>query len=283
SRSNYNITNFSLASILNFDYLSQPLEGKVYNAELLLRSSKAIEESRLPQILRGMGYEIKNYGLFDFAESKVNSSEFFNKYEEKPLYLHTLYGRARRDIFWNFEVRMNPDIERENIQKDVSRNLQNLENTIKELDQSAKNPRLVYTHLMMPHMPFYFDRNGHPVPNPVYVPPNELRDSLYLGQLQYTNTLIARILEKIKKNRDRPLVVVIQGDHCYRGEDGDPDRDKQFINLSSYYFSVGDSSLLYDSISPLNNFWVILNKYFKTNLPLLKDSTILIIPSSENF
>src|SRR5690606_24429326 len=96
SRSNYNITNFSLASILNFDYLSQPLEGKVYNAELLLRSSKAIEESRLPQILGGMGYEIKNYGLFDFAESKVNSSEFFNKYEEKPLYLHTLYGRARR-------------------------------------------------------------------------------------------------------------------------------------------------------------------------------------------
>jgi hypothetical protein len=46
------------------------------------------------------------------------------------------------------------------------------------------------------------------------------------------------------------------------------------MDLNTYYFSDGNYSTLYDSISPVNSFRVILNKYFKTGLPLLKDSTI---------
>jgi len=41
--------------------------------------------------------------------------------------------------------------------------------------------------------------------------------------------------------------------------------------LNAYYFPDNDYSLLYPEISPVNSFRVILNKYFKTGLSLLKD------------
>jgi len=45
----------------------------------------------------------------------------------------------------------------------------------------------------------------------------------------------------------------------------------KFSILNSFYFSDKDYSQLYNSISPVNSFRVIFNKYFNTNLPILED------------
>lgn len=283
SKSNYNITNLSLASTLNMQYLPGDLEGATYDAKMLLRGSKEIRQSRLPELLGNNGYELKNYGLFNLPGKKVMISEFFDGYPEKPLYLHTLYGRMKRDLYWNIAVRMNPDVEKENIQAAVKRNQENFEATLNELRTPTSRPRFVYAHFMMPHMPFYFDRDGKPIANPVYIPDPKKFDSLYLDQLIYTNTWIQEIINAAARQQGRPLVLVIEGDHGYREVSNSPDRAKQFMNLNTIYFNDGDYSQLYDSITPVNTFRLILNKYFNRDLPILKDSSILVNPSSQNF
>ena len=49
-----------------------------------------------------------------------------------------------------------------------------------------------------------------------------------------------------------------------------------FSNLNAFYFPNKDYSRLYDSISPVNTFRVVLNTYFNAQLPLLKDSSIIV-------
>jgi hypothetical protein len=106
---------------------------------------------------------------------------------------------------------------------------------------------------------------------------DENHDSLYLEQVLYANKLIDSIGKAAIKGRQRPLVLIIEGDHGNRyAAWGITIREKHFMNLNAYYFSDKDYSMLYDSISPVNSFRVVLNKYFNAGLPLLKDSTILL-------
>ena len=49
-----------------------------------------------------------------------------------------------------------------------------------------------------------------------------------------------------------------------------------FNNQNAVYFPDGDYSLMYDSISNVNQFRVVFNKLFRLNLPLLKDSVIFL-------
>jgi hypothetical protein len=103
------------------------------------------------------------------------------------------------------------------------------------------------------------------------------RDSLYLEQLRFCNTWIDSLARASNQAFKRPRVVLIEGDHGYRDADDDlHTRDRELMNLSTYYFSDKNYATLYDSISPVNSFRIVLNKYFQAGLPLLKDSTILL-------
>ncbi len=42
-------------------------------------------------------------------------------------------------------------------------------------------------------------------------------------------------------------------------------------NLNAYYFPDGGSPQVYDSVSPVNTFRIIFNRYFGADLPLLPD------------
>jgi hypothetical protein len=129
---------------------------------------------------------------------------------------------------------------------------------------------------MMPHEPYFFKKDGMPLTKVVYNSDPSKRDSLYLNQLIYTNTWIKKLVENIPPGHKRPLVVIIQGDHGFRGEWPISYRERQFTNLNTFYFSDKNYNLLYDSIGSVNTFRVIFNKYFNANLPLLRDSTVLV-------
>ncbi|MBK8088639.1 MAG: hypothetical protein IPK31_12180 [Chitinophagaceae bacterium] len=49
-----------------------------------------------------------------------------------------------------------------------------------------------------------------------------------------------------------------------------------YDNLNSIYYPDEDYQNLYPSISPVNSFRAVLNKFFSSNLSLLKDSSIFI-------
>jgi hypothetical protein len=276
SKSNYNATPLSIAATLNMNYLGKPLEGEQYNAELILRSCKAIKFTMVPELLKKGGYKIKNFGLFDLSSQPVLTSNFFDTYTEKLIYLQTLWGRIQKDIWWNVVVRLNKNAERDDIQREVERNIINFKATVEELNIENDTPKFVYTHIMMPHEPYFFKKDGMPLTKVVYNSDPSKRDSLYLNQLIYTNTWIKKLVENIPPGHKRPLVVIIQGDHGFRGEWPISYRERQFTNLNTFYFSDKNYNLLYDSIGSVNTFRVIFNKYFNANLPLLRDSTVLV-------
>jgi hypothetical protein len=276
SKSNYSSTVMSMASTLNMQYFNKPMENTDNDARSLLEGALSIRKSYLPALLEQLGYDIINYGLFDIGKHKARGPRPFLDYEARALSLETLWGRIRRDILWNLVVRMpgyNPKMPGD---KDyIERNQFNFQQFVKELNKSSSNPRLVLSHLLLPRRPAYVDRNGNPRITSMEDFRDENHDSLYLEQLLYANKLIDSIANEAVKERQRPLVLIIEGDHGNRYASWGIDiREKHFMNLNAYYFSDKDYSGLYESISPVNSFRVVLNKYFNAGMPLLKDSTI---------
>jgi len=46
--------------------------------------------------------------------------------------------------------------------------------------------------------------------------------------------------------------------------------------LNAVYFPDHDYRMLYPQMSPVNTFRIVFNHYFGQNLPLLKDSTVIV-------
>ncbi len=280
SQSNYNSTPLSIGSAFNMQYFNKPVEKKPNNTLSLLQGAYSIKQSLLPDLLEQHNYDIINYGLCDIKNHPVSVERVFTEYEKKIFYLETLGGRIQRDILWNLTTRF-PGYSRL-IPADkncIARNKKNYTNFLNELSKESDKPKFVFGHVLIPRRPAYLDRNGQPRMMSNEDLTDENHDKLYLEQLIYANTWIDSLMKAATTTpRTRPLVLIIEGDHGNRySEWGRPIREKQFMNLNTYYFSDKDYSMLYDSISPVNSFRVVLNKYFQAGLPLLKDSTIRLI------
>jgi len=278
SKSNYNSTVISMSSTLNLQYFNRPMENTDNDARVLMEGALSLSRSYLPKLLEQQGYQIINYGLFDIGSHKASGPRPFLSYEASAISLETLWGRIQRDILWNLTIRLPGYSDKKLGDKDyIERNQSNLRKFVTELSIPSPIPRLVLCHLLLPRRPFEVDRNGNARITSMEDFKDGNHDSLYLEQVIYANKLIDSIGKAAIKDRQRPLVVIIEGDHGNRyAAWGMNIREKHFMNLNTYYFSDKDYSMLYDSISPVNSFRVVLNKYFNTGLPLLKDSTILL-------
>lgn len=283
STSNYNATPHSLASTLSLRYLNADLEGYLYTPSISLKAQQTINESFFPAALSAGGYKLINNSIFDFAGTQSLREPFFNFDIENILSLETLWGRINKDIWWNVSLRLysESDLERTITQRALRRRSQtiaNITNTIQQLKKQSDQPLFVYTHLILPHNPFIYTKDGsirtlslkdHE--------PGKLKDSLYMEQVYYANTIIDSMASIITSTPSiRPKVMIIAGDHGYRDfKVGTKIREKEFANLNAIYFSDKNYTLLHDNMSSVNIFRLISNKYFQAKLPILKDSTIM--------
>lgn len=276
SQSNYSSTPLSISSTFNLQYFKHAIEPTPNESYSLLQGSYSLKRGLLPKLLERNGYDILNYGLFDIENHPVKKEPLFTDHAKKVIYLETLWGRIKRDILWNITVRLPGYNKTTPADQDcIDRNKNNYTNFLQELRKEGDNPKFVFGHVMIPHRPAYVDRNGRPrmMSDEDFTDKNH--DKLYLEQLIYVNTWIDTLAQAATGKRTRPLVLIIEGDHGNRyAKWGRSIREKQFMNLNTYYFSDKDYSMLYDNISPVNSFRVVLNKYFQAGLPLLKDSTI---------
>lgn len=282
--SNYNATPHSLASTLNLQYLNADLEGYFYTPSISLKAQKTIDESFFPAALSAAGYNIINHSIFNFAGTKNLREPFFNFDIENILTLETLWGRINKDIWWNVSTRLytSAEIGEKITQTALPRRKQtvaNITNTLAELKKQPTRPVFVYTHLILPHNPFIYTKEGNVRNLSMYDHiAGKTKDSLYFQQVLYANTLIDSMTSLITQTSSgRPKVMIIAGDHGYRDpEMRDKIRDKEFANLNAIYFSDKNYSMLNDSMSSVNIFRIISNKYFHAKLPLLKDSTVML-------
>ena len=88
-------------------------------------------------------------------------------------------------------------------------------------------------------------------------------------------------IDKILLESDSPPIIVLQGDHGTNtllkkySDNWDNQNDESITErmsiFNAYYLPVQNTELIYDSITPVNSFRLILNAYFNADYELLDD------------
>ena len=136
-----------------------------------------------------------------------------------------------------------------------------------------QKPKFIYSHLMLPHFPYYFDSLGHPLPIEKLSGFRRTDVNDYIGYLKYGNKKIVALVDHILSTSPSPPVIMLLSDHGFRHPGKKIDRKYDFMNLNAVYLPGGNYSLFRDSMSNVNQFRVLFNTCFGLKLPLLKDST----------
>jgi hypothetical protein len=285
STSNYNSTPFSMASILNMNFIKRQSEEKIDFAEFC-KMTNNIRSSFLPKYLLNRGYRIENESVFGIpgGPNPIINLSYLND-SRKLILSQTFLYRVMEDLGWQIRIpefivnfhRETDSVILHHQENDLIQiNLQ-LQRVLSVHHNKMPQPVFLYAHFLLPHEPYCFDSTGKVRPTSVWNPrKKETKFEMYLDQLKFTNQIISTVTGYSGKSDGRPKVVIIQSDHGFRDFDLVQDQSLEFSNLNAIYFSDQDYRLLYDSISSVNTFRVILKKYFKEQIPLLKDSTVYL-------
>lgn len=145
--------------------------------------------------------------------------------------------------------------------------------------------KFVLAHITSPHPPYIFTRTGEPVTGEASATGDEgvEKRGYYLDQLIYVSNQIIPVLQKIISNSKTPPIIILQSDHGPASVFGKRDDWKKNYSpeglgeragiLYAVYFPDQDYRQLYQTITPVNTFRILFNKYFNLHLPLLPDKT----------
>ena len=89
----------------------------------------------------------------------------------------------------------------------------------------------------------------------------------FIKQIEYLNSRIPKLIKEIKKV-DPDAIIILHSDH---GTLENEILNGRLANLYAIYFPDQDYSRLYETITPINTFRIILDKYFSADLGLLPD------------
>lgn len=272
SYSNYNYTPFSVASMLNMDYLD--LEGKDRNKPDLTYCYELIRDNKLLQFLRSDGYNFYNYSVFDFEGQPARTRETFLPVRTRLITAQTFLSRFDKEIRFNLVSRWRS---KKNLKIITYNNKINNENiydlTWKLAEQRTAKPKFVYAHLMMPHYPYYFDRNGKEQAFETLLEGNQSNKQAYIEYLQYSNKKLIELVEHILRSSASPPIIVLAGDHGFRHFTEPVESKYYFLNLVSVHLPSKNYQGFSDSLSGVNLFRAVLNAQYGQQLPFLKDST----------
>lgn len=194
SRANYSRTLLSLTSTLNMEYLHKDTDT-VYKELTLENLYHKLENGKVQSFFKKKGYNFYWFeGGYLPGKQKYNNNEIFI-----PV-TGTLYSRqetADNDFliyFINNSI-LSPFSERIKILSvDIYR--KRIDNILVKLPVVAKNKdaKFVFAHIMAPHPPFIFGKNGEKI---YYDESSMNRKSSFINQLKYINNRIINVLEKV--------------------------------------------------------------------------------------
>ena len=274
SHANYTSTSFSVSSTLNMNYISKKnSKGTIRN---YLRSNKSLSYNETFCLLQKEGYTIRFLAPYKNDIEKNGLIDYTGYMHNNWLFMHTFFGRFNRDILWHFRTGRFAFRKEEPGSEIVpwSKRRENIRKTIDKIKATADlrehTPKFVYGHLMITHDPHVFDSTGAARKEDTSKP-----FDTYTQQIIYANTVIKDLVSHIRRNNKKNTVIIIEGDHGFRLFPVEM-KEYFFPNFSAVYFPDSIYHQLYPGMSPVNTFRVVFNHYFCQNLPLLKDSSILI-------
>jgi hypothetical protein len=264
SQTNYAHTLYSLASSLNYDYLDAL--GAANDAEriaLLKHGAVRAEfESRGYTIVAfPTGWSMTEWTDADIYPDYGNSFATLTEFE--TLFLDTTMLRVATD-YERLTSRTTPYSQARRL-----RVLAMIE-SLKEIP-SREGRYFVFAHFVLPHPPYSFGADGEWLEINVSTASYEEISRAYLNQVEYIGGEILAIVDAIQSGSDVPPVIILQGDHGPPPDlTNDPAIKMPILNAYSLP-GVDPDQALYPTISPVNSFRVVLDRYFGADLPLLED------------
>jgi hypothetical protein len=260
SRTNYAHTPSSLASSLNLMYLDDIAEQMGDISTNYQPLFAMLKHNRVFQFLRHHGYTIVAF----------SSGHEFTEIRDADVYMRPT-GWQPTD-FQNALLSTTPLAVFRKTQDDIHRG--RILYTFDHLADAARieAPTFTFAHISSPHPPYVFGANGEPVH---YKPHVELEYDefveAYVNQLAFISKKTQATIEEILAQSPEPPIIIVQSDHgpVYLHHDI-PER---MSILNAYYFPDQNYDALYEGITPVNTFRIVLNGYFGTDYEILEDKS----------
>jgi hypothetical protein len=287
SQSNYSSTEYSITSSLNMDYLEN-LNVDVTSSSAL---AEMIHHSAVRQAFEKLGYRIVAYES-GYSSTEIRDADSYyspNLHPGRANYLGGINAfealLLRTSIGFLIYERYNslPDNIKTMLSAAYNEHRGRILYTFDELEQvaSTDGPKLVFAHILAPHEPFVFGADGQQVVrrtpftlnhDPETTDPNEYARG-YTNQLTYINQRAEQAIQAILANSSTPPIIILQGDHGPLFRATSP--NARMTNLVAIYLPPGaePSSQLYDSITPVNIFRLILDSKFGASLGQIEDTS----------
>jgi hypothetical protein len=275
SYSNYNSSPSSVASLLNMEYLdSNEINQMRKNGHR--HAFDRINNNRLMSFLQANGYSVFNYSIFKVAGQSSPTGGSFVPANAKLVNGNTFISRLEKDVFLSLANRLHMNKYVKKLLYAANRDNQKLYNlTMENATARSNTPKISYTHLLMPHHPYYYDENGvaRPFEEVNTIPLSD--KPAYLSYLKYTNKKILRIVDHILANSPAPPVITVLSDHGFRYFEGAHSR-YTFSDILSIYLPRKNYDLFADSMTNVNFLSTFLNSTFQQQLPMQKDTSIFV-------
>jgi len=278
--SNYPITNLSICSSLNMDYIhnffdhskfssDQEAIHALYQSHLNNRVIKEFKKQGYKYIHLVNHWEQMYFNSDDNADIEIKSSESTDFL--KVLLQKTLIGIFQKNIFTTAS----------------RKNMQFLFEKLKSLVE-IKGPKFVFAHLICPHEPYIFDQNGN---SPKIInedPSSQENIPLFLGQIKYLNKVLKDVIENILEKSPNSIIIMhadhgsefllhsksIKSKDCTPIWPVDPSPEmllEKFNIFSAIYLPQKNIEVYRFFKTPVNIFRFILNQYFKTDYKIIEE------------
>jgi len=269
SHSNYPMTFLSLASSLNMRYLDEEAQRTRGRPNDRVTFNHLIRNSEVLHTFHEHGYRVVHFSSgWDATDrnpyADVNIACGPLSDYATTLIKSTLVGPL--DRFFRLTAYVHP--------RRVMCELDELANV-----RDRVRPTFVFAHILAPHPPFVFGPNGEWLPETgtfetsVNLWGNRQK---YVDEIRALNHEIRAALENILRHADRPVVVILQGDHGPASLDewhhpGDRFLRERLSILNAYLVSGDVQNAIYPAITPVNSFRLVFSRYLGLRLPLIRD------------
>ena len=272
SQANYTTTYDSLPSSLNLDFLHEEVGGELIRARPW---RTMVQDYTVWRSLKAVGYEFIHFGSW-YEATRVNPYADINYNTYRIPEFTMQFFQTTLPYFFAVALNIIGDTH-ETAYENVLYTFDNLTEI-----PNMKEPTYVFTHMLIPHHPYVFDREGN------YQTVNQAnvkseRDN-YVDQLIAANNMLIELIDELLLSSEVPPIIILQADEGpypggqgkWAGEYGWEEattaelRQKMGI-LNAYYLPNTDADVLYSSITPVNSFRLVFNLYFDADLELLPD------------
>lgn len=287
STANYLKTALSLASSMNLEYLDiEALEARAASPDDWQPFYEMVRNRHeVDRFLHERGYRFINVGTLWPPTQRNTAADENYFYSGLPEFTVELLGTT----LWRAFGEVEPSTV-EGAADDPPFFRAQYQHTSFQLDRlhrvsELRGPKFVFAHVLLPHWPYIFDREGNYIARPQQRERGEVTG--YVGQVEYANAFILDFVDRVLAvPEDERPIVLIQADEGppplsftenERGfqwlEATQAEIDMKFQILNAYYLPGVDPEVagLYPDITPVNSFRVVFNTYFGTDYPLLDD------------